>query len=425
MEKKITKLEHCRIQIDVDVDPKTWQDAQQKAFDKLAANVKVDGFRPGKAPKNLVKDKVDPQRVTNDAINDVANSIHRQLLEEENIRPIAQTELDVPKVSDTELSLSFIFTTEPEAEIKSYKGFEIGKPTVEVTDEEINHELEHIQEDNATLTPVDREAKEGDTVVIDFVGEVDGKEFEGGSATNHELELGSHSFIPGFEDQLVGAKSEEKRDVNVTFPEEYQEESLAGKPALFHVTVHEVKEKALPPLDDELAKTLQIPNVTTIDGLRNELRAEILQDKTQHARDDYFNKLLEEIAKDAKVDIPEQAITSQMEYLQNRDEQQLAQSGLDLQTYLSMIGQTKEEYDAMQRENSIKAITNQVIIDAIGEKEEVSITDSDLEFEYAKIAEQYHTSIEEVKKAYEPQKARFKDSVRFNRILDILYRDNN
>ena len=267
MERKITKLEHSHVQVDVVVDEKTWKGAQDKAFNKLAENVTVDGFRKGKAPKNLVKDKIDPMKVMDEAINALLPKIYEEILTEDKIRPFARPAVDVTKVSDTELEVKFILVTAPEVKLGAYKGLEIGKKAVKVTKKDIEEALEGTLKENASLVLKEGEAAMGDIVVMDFAGRINGELFDGGSAQNHELELGSHQFIPGFEEQLVGHKAGETVNVDVTFPENYTEE-LKGKPATFECKIHEVKEKKLPELNDEFVKELKVEGIETVEAFR-------------------------------------------------------------------------------------------------------------------------------------------------------------
>ncbi len=424
MERKVTKLEHCHVEVEVVVDQPSWKAAQDKAFEKLAKNVTVKGFRPGKAPLNLVKEKIDPMKVMDEAINSLLPSIYSEVLKEEDIHPYARPEVAVTKISDTELELKFTLVTAPQVELGQYKGLSVGKEEPTVSDDEVAAELLKVQEQNAMLLVKEGAAENGDTVVIDFVGEVDGKPFEGGTASNYELELGSHSFVPGFEDQLVGVKANETKDVNITFPENYVE-NLKGKPAVFHVTVHEVKEKKLPELDDNLVKGLNIANVSTVEDLRRQKSAQLKIEKERSARNTYMNKLLAEIAKNSKIDIPEEIIDTQVESMRQDAEARMAQSGLKLDQYLSIIGQTEEQYTESMKTQARKDATNYFILDAVGQKEEISVEDADLEFEYAKMAEQYKMSIDDVKKAIAPQLDSFRNNVKMNRIEDLLYREND
>ena len=424
MERKVTKLEHCHVEVEVVVDQPSWKTAQDKAFEKLAKNVTVKGFRPGKAPLNLVKEKIDPMKVMDEAINSLLPSIYSEVLKEEDIHPYARPQVAVTKVSDTELELKFTLVTAPQIELGQYKGLSVGKEEPTVSNDEVAAELLKVQEQNAMLLVKEGAAENGDIVVIDFVGEVDGKPFEGGTASNYELELGSHSFVPGFEDQLVGVKANEAKDVSITFPENYVE-NLKGKPAVFHVTVHEVKEKKLPELDDNLVKGLNIANVSTVEDLRRQKSAQLKIEKERSARNTYMNKLLEEIAKNSKIDIPEEIIETQVESMRKDAEARMAQSGLKLDQYLSIIGQTEEQYTESMKTQARKDATNYFILDAVGQKEEISVEDADLEFEYAKMAEQYKMKIDDVKKAIAPQLDSFRNNVKMNRIEDLLYCEND
>lgn len=424
MERKVTKLEHCHVEVEVVVDRPSWKTAQDKAFEKLAKNVTVKGFRPGKAPLNLVKEKIDPMKVMDEAINSLLPSIYSEVLKEEDIHPYARPQVAVTKVSDTELELKFTLVTAPQIELGQYKGLSVGKEEPTVSDDEVAAELLKVQEQNAMLLVKEGAAENGDIVVIDFVGEVDGKPFEGGTASNYELELGSHSFVPGFEEQLVGVKANEAKDVSITFPENYVE-NLKGKPAVFHVTVHEVKEKKLPELDDNLVKGLNIANVSTVEDLRRQKSVQLKIEKERSARNTYMNKLLEEIAKNSKIDIPEEIIETQVESMRKDAEARMAQSGLKLDQYLSIIGQTEEQYTESMKTQARKDATNYFILDAVGQKEEISVEDADLEFEYAKMAEQYKMKIDDVKKAIAPQLDSFRNNVKMNRIEDLLYREND
>ena len=355
MERKVTKLENCHTEILVTVDEKTWKDAQAKAFNKVAAKVTIPGFRKGKAPANLVKDKVNQVEVMDTAINSLLPELYKEVLTEENIRPYAQPTVDVTKLSDVELEVKFVVVTAPEVELGQYKGLEIGKVAVEVTEEEINKALQDTVKQGASLVLKEGPAAEGDTVVIDFEGRVNGEVFEGGTATNYELELGSHTFIPGFEEQLVGKSAGEEVDVNVTFPHEYHE-ALKDKDAVFHCVVHEVKTKSVPELNDEFVKELNIEGVTTVEELKVRKTEEIKAEKTRKARSEYFGKLLDVIASNSKVAIPNEIIENQVQSSKKEIIGRMAQSGLTLEQYLQIVGQTEEQFmNTLHEDASIDA----------------------------------------------------------------------
>ena len=424
MERKVTKLENCHTEIIVTVDEKTWKDAQKKAFDKLAANVTVAGFRKGKAPANLVKDKVNQVEVMDNAINALLPELYREVLTEENIRPFAQPKVDVTKLSDVELEVKFVVVTAPEVELGQYTGLEVGKEEVTVSEEEIDAAINELVKQSASLVLKEGASELGDTVVIDFEGRVNGEVFDGGTAQNYELELGSHTFIPGFEEQLVGKTAGEEVDVNVTFPHEYHE-SLKDKDAVFHCVVHEVKTKSLPELNEEFVAELKIEGVETVEALRAHKAEEIKAEKTRKARSTYFGKLLEKIAEGSKIAIPTEIIDNQVEGRKKEIVNRMSQSGLTLEQYLQIVGQTEEQFIAKIREDAERDARNYFIMDAVATKEQMQVTDEEVEFEYAKIADQYKMKIEDVKKALAPQADEFKHNLKMQRVEDYLYEHNN
>lgn len=423
MERKVTKLEHSHVQVDVVVDEKTWKDAQEKAFNKLAENVTIDGFRKGKAPKNLVKARIDQMKVLDEAINALLPKIYEEILTKDQIRPFARPTVDVTKVSDSELEVKFVLVTAPEVELGAYKGLEIGKKAVKVTKKDLEEALEGTLKENASLVLKEGEAAMGDIVVMDFAGKINGELFDGGSAQNHELELGSHQFIPGFEEQLVGHKAGETVNVNVTFPENYTEE-LKGKPAVFECKIHEVKEKKLPELNDEFVKELKVEGIETVEAFRARKEEDLKKQKELEARREYMSKLIEEIVKGSKIDLADEIVENQVESRKEDMVKRIEQSGLTLEQYLQILGQKEEQFVAQLREQALKETKEYVVLEEIAKVEKVEITDADLEFEYAKIAEQYKMKVEDVKKALAANIGEFRNNLRMQRIDDLLYNEN-
>ena len=422
MERKLTKLENCRVQVDVVVDEKIWKDAQEASYKKLAKDVQVDGFRKGNAPEALARKHIDTGKMLDNAINSLLPKIYKEIIEEDKVEPYAQPKVDVTKLSDTNLEVRFIIVTAPKVELGAYKGLEIGKKEVKVTAKEVNEAIDELRKQNASLVTKETEAAEGDTVVLDFVGKVDGAAFEGGTAQNYELELGSHSFIPGFEEQLIGIKAGEHRDINVTFPEQYTP-NLAGKPAVFECDVHEVKEKKLPELNDEFVKDLN-RGVETVDVLKENVKADIKNRKEQENKKEYLEKLYAEIAKGSKVEIPEEMVEEQAEVMKKDMTQRMAQSGLTLEQYLQFVGQSEEAFMDKLKGDAKKDICNYFILEEVGRKEDLQLTDADVEFEFAKIADQYKMSIEDVRKALGAQLDQFKNNLRMTRIEEFLLNEN-
>ena len=424
MERKVTQLENCHTEVLVNVDKDLWKKAQDKAFKKLAENVTIPGFRKGKAPANMVKGHVDQMKVFNEAINNVLDDVYKDVIENEKLEPMVRPAVDVTKLSEEELEVKLTIVTRPVAKLTNYKDHKIGKAKVEVKDEEVDAAINELRKQNATILPKDGQAENGDIVVIDFEGSVDGVPFEGGKAENHELELGSHSFISGFEEQLVGSSAGIEVDVKVTFPKNYGPDEIAGKDAVFHVKVNEVKQKVLPELDDEFIKDLALPNVETIDGLRKNRREGLLRQKEGAAKREYLDKLYEEIKKDSSFEIADEIVAEELENRKKDLQNRLAQSGIDLEQYLALTRMSEEDLNKQLREEAVKGLQSFLLLEEVGQKEQITVTDEELEFELAKMADQYKMTIDEIKNALGRQLGQFRNNMRMNRIEDFLYENN-
>ena len=425
MERKVTKLENSHVEALVTVDTESWKKAQEKAFKKVSANVKVDGFRPGKAPEAMLRKRVDNMKVIDEAINDLLPTLYKDVLDnEKDIKPMTQPKVEVTKLSDTDLEVKFVIVVAPEVELGEYKGLKIGKTEAKVTKKDVDAAIDATLKQNATLVVKEGAAELGDTVVMDFVGSVDGVPFDGGAAENHELELGSGQFIPGFEDQCVGLKAGDKKDINVKFPENYTAE-LKGKDAVFAITCHEVKAKKVPELNDEFVKELGIANVETVDALKEHKEKELLEQKKAQLRREYLDKVVTEIAKNAKISIPEEIIDEQVASRKKDMENRMKQSGLTLEQYLSILGQKEEDFMAKLKEDSKADFTKYLVVDKVGQVEKIVVTDADVDFEMAKIAEQYKMKVEDVKKALANQLGEYRYNIRMNRVEDFLFANND
>ena len=425
MDRKINKLDNCHVEVIVNVEKEKWQQAQDKAFEKEAKKVKIDGFRAGKAPLAMVKKHVNQVVVLQNAADIVLQDEFNAILNEEKIQPVTQPKADVTKISPDEIELKFVFTTAPEVKLGKYKGIEIGKQEVSVNDEDVEKEIQSLLKSNATLVVKEGKAELGDTVVIDFVGSINGEPFEGGSSENYELELGSHQFIPGFEEQLVGHQGGEQVEVNVTFPENYIE-NLKGKPAVFAVTVHEVKQRKLPELTDEFVKDeLKISGVENVVGLYENKRKELTRKKENSEKNRYLNKLLEEIEKDSEIAIADEILDNQVENRKQELLKNIQQYGLDLNSYLSTIGQSEEEFMKGIRDTARKEATNYFLLDAIIKEEKIEVSNEEIDFEIAKLADQYKMEIDKVKEALANSMGDFINNLRMNRVEEFLLNNNN
>lgn len=425
MERKINKLANCHVEVVVNVDKDLWKKAQEKAFNNLAKNVSIPGFRPGKAPMHLIKGHVDQSRVFNDAVNGVLNPVYEDILKNEDIQPVARPTFDVTKLSEDELELKVVLVTRPEVNIGQYTGYTLGKEDPEVTEEDINKAIDELRSQNSTFIVKDDKAEMGDIVVIDFEGTINGVAFDGGKASNHELELGSKSFIPGFEEQLVGVSLGDEVDVKVKFPENYGSDEISGKDAVFHVVVHEVKRRVLPQLDDEFIKDLNLANVGNIDQLRENRRKQLVNTKMNTVRTNYINKLLEEIKKVSTFDIASEILDEEKVSRQKNLEDRLMKSGLGLDQYLELVKKSKEDLDAELLAEAKKGLESYLVMDKIAEKENISLTEEEVEFELAKLADQYQMTMDQIKSAIGQNMNGFTQNLLMQKIESFLFDNNN
>ena len=424
MERKLTKLEHCHTEVLVNVDKDLWKKAQEKAFAKVASKITVPGFRKGKAPANMLKGRVNQMEVYNEAINNVLQPVYEDILKNEDLQPVARPSFDVTKLSDDELEVKVTVATRPEINLGKYTGYELGKGKAEVKDEDVDAAIEALRKQNATIAPKEGQAEKGDIVVMDFEGSVDGVPFEGGAAENHELELGSGAFIPGFEDQLIGASAGIEVDVKVKFPENYGPDEISGKDAVFHCKIHEVKQKVLPELDEEFIKDLNIPNVTNLEQLKENRKEALLKQKEASLKQEYLNKLVEEIKKVSTFDFPEEIVAEERENRKKQLEQRLQQSGIDLEQYLILTKSKEEDLNKQLEEEARKGLESFFVMDSVGEKEKLNITEEELEFELAKMAEQYNMTVEQIKNALGQQLGQFRHNLIMQKIENFLYENN-
>ncbi len=420
----VNEIKESRFEVEVEVDKETWKKAQEKALEKLAKDVSVKGFRKGKVPAEVAKKHIDQGQLFNEAINSLLPSVFKEVLDEEKLRPFTRPSVDVTKLSDDDLTLKFNIITAPKVKLGQYKDHHLGKEEVKVTPEEVENAMKARLEQNAELVLKDGASEMGDTVVIDFEGFVDGKPFDGGKAENYSLELGSHSFIPGFEEQLVGKKANDEVEVNVTFPEQYVD-SLKGKAATFKVKVHEVRAKKIPELNDESVKELDIKGVEDLAGLRKYEEEHLRSHKEQDVRRAYWDKLIDAIIKDSEMNIEDEVLDEEVHAMKDNLARQAAQSGMSLEQYLSITGQSEEELDKTLRVEADKNIRTVLIMEKVAELEELQVTPEEIDFEIAKIADAYKMEFNKVKELLTKDMDRFTQNIRTRRIEDFLFAHND
>lgn len=423
MKRVVNKLENSKVEVLCDIETSAWKEAQEKAFKKLANELEVKGFRKGKVPLDIARKHIEQGKIINEAINSLLQPTFDVVLKEEKLTPFAQPTVDVTKVSDTDLQLKFTIVLPPEVTLGDYKGLNIEAKKVSVTKKEIDAAIERIVAQNASLVVSEEPAKLGDTVVIDFVGSVDGVEFDGGKADNYSLELGSHSFVPGFEDQLVGHKAGDDVDVNVTFPEQYVKD-LAGKKALFKVKVHEVKSKVLPELNEELIKELNIPDVKTEEDLRKHQEKQLKSSKEAQAKSELLDKIMDKIIANAKIDLAKEIIDEEVHGMKHNMEHQVQERGMTLEQYLDITGQKPEDFDAQLRKDAERNLRGILVMEKIAETEKITLSADDVENEFKNIAAQYNMPVDQVKQILGQDMKRFTAEIRQRRIQDFLLENN-
>lgn len=416
---EIKKVENAKVEITSVVDGEKWAEAYNKAFNKLAAKTSIDGFRKGKAPKNILKKVINPQSVCYEAVDEIAQSVLEEAIKEHNIELIDRPELNLGTVNET--SCTFIFTcpVPPDVELGDYKNLGYHVEEVSVTDGDVEAELDKLKEQKAELEIKEEgELENGDISVIDYEGFKDGVPFEGGKGENFELTIGSGQFIPGFEEQLIGMKTEEEKEINVTFPENYHVEELKGQPVIFKVKLHEIKKKVLPELDEELIKDLKIENVNTLDELKEYYRANLLKSRKDWAENKALDEALNKLVEEATVEIPEVMINSMCDNMINEYGQQFMAQGLSMEQFRSMFGENVDGLRNAFRPEAEKRVKTNLCLNKLAELENLNVGAEDLEKYYSDLAETYSMPVEDVKK-YIPE-SNAKEDLKVQKALDFI-----
>ncbi len=396
-----------------------WKKAQEAAFRKLAAKVEIKGFRKGQAPRHLTEKYVNHNEVLLDAAEALAQDALNKAVDEHGVTLIDRPSLKVDELTDEKCVLTFECPVYPDVTLGEYKKLGYKVEEVKVEDKEVDDQIADLLNRKADLElKEDGEVEDGDTTVIDFEGFLDGVPFEGGKGENYDLVIGSHSFIPGFEEQLIGMKAEETKDINVTFPEDYHANDLKGKDAVFKVTVHEIKKKVLPELNDEFVAEQKIENVNTVEELKNYTKENLSKRKENEAANKAENDLLDKLAEITEVEIPEVMVNSELDAMVQNYEQRMMQQGLSLQQFLQITQQTMEGLRDSMKEDAKKRIRINLALDEIAKKEKIAVTEDDLNAEFQKMADMYGMDVEEVKK-YVPDST-LKDDLRLQKALDLL-----
>lgn len=417
-EKKEKKAKNVH-EIKVEITGKDWEKKLDETFKKIIKKVKIDGFRPGKAPRNIYEQKYGKQSIVVEAVDSCMNEAYVKALKEFKGEPIMQPTVGIEKADETGVTYVFTFTTKPEIKINKYTNLGVKKDSVKVTKKDVDAEIEKMRKEYADLTVKDGKAENGDTVIIDFEGFDGDKAFEGGKAENYALELGSNSFIPGFEEALVGVKKGDKKDVNVTFPKDYHAEELKGKPVVFKVLVHEVKTKVYPELDEDFFSDLGLEDVKTKEDLEKKVKETMTEQKEYEAENKYVDELFEALLKETSVEVPHELIHEELDRMVEQYAERLKMQGITLEQFYKFTNSSEEALKAQMHEEAEKRVKLRFAIDEIIELEKIDATDEEANHDAEEKAKKRGMDKDEYIKAFGGLEM-LKYDIKVQKVLDIL-----
>lgn len=420
MKAELIKKEGNSVSFEMAVDAKEFDAAVEKAYKKTRSRYKIDGFRKGKAPRRIIEMNYGKGIFFNDALDILLPEIYPVAVDELGLKVVSQPELDI-KEANEDGSLVLVATADvrPEVEVKNYKGVEIEKVSAEVEEERIDAELNSMLQSHARVVTVDAPVENGNTVVIDFKGLLNGEAFEGGTAEAYSLEIGSGAFIPGFEEQIIGKKAGEEFEVNVTFPEEYPAEELAGKPVVFEVKLHEVKVKELPELNDEFAQ--DTTEFESLAELKADVKAKLEKDAEEEAKRQMRDAAVAKVAEGVEVEIPNSMVEAQMDRMLNDLNMQLSYQGWSIEQFAELSGQSMEEIREARREDALNIVKSTLVVEEIAELENVEVSQEDLDKDLEKFAAMYQIDIEKVKKSLQPEDIEnISNRIRSEKTVDLI-----
>ncbi|TLG76643.1 trigger factor [Culicoidibacter larvae] len=419
---KFEKLEGNRVKLTMTISKEQFEKAMDAAFNDVVKDVQMEGFRKGHVPRPIFEKKYGKESLYNDAIDKVLPDAYRDALEEHDVLPVAYPQINIEKFEpENEIIITAEVAVKPEVALGNYKGLKVEKLDIVASKEDIEAEIDKLKERFAEMVVKDAKGKveDGDTAVIDFEGFKDGVAFEGGKGENYPLTIGSGSFIPGFEEQLIGAKAGDAVEVKVTFPEQYQAADLAGQDVVFNVTVHEVKHRVLPELSDDFVEELDMENVKTLEDLQAYAKEQAETAKQSEADSHLRNEVLRLATEGTKVDIPEEMVDAQVDHMIQDFERQLSMQGMQLAQYLEMTGSDEAAVREQMRPDAANQILTSLTLEAIAEAEGIAVTDEDVNAEMQKMSEMYGIEIDELKKML-PNLDGMKQDLVIQKAIDFL-----
>ena len=397
MAKKENKNVH---EVNVKIDGEAWSKAIDKVFLQKQKTVKVDGFRKGKVPRNVYEKKFGKESLFLDAANDVLPEAYVKAMDESKLVPVVQPAVDIKSISEKGVEFTFKVITKPEVNVKKYKGLKIKPEKVKVTDEEINHELGHLLERYTELVSKDGKVENGDVAIIDFEGFKDGVAFDGGKGENYSLEIGSNTSIPGFEEQVIGMKVGEEKDLDLTFPEDYGAKDLAGAKVVFKVKVNEIKEKKTRELDEEFFEDLGMEGIDSEEKLRDEIKSSITAQKELEAENKYVDTILQEVGKNVEVDIPEEMVDEELDRLMGRFEEQMKMQGISLDLYYQFTNSTEKDLRNQMEKEAYNNVLYRLMLEEIMNLEKIEVSEEEAAKEAEELAKKYQMEKDEFLKEF-------------------------
>ncbi|TDP59606.1 trigger factor [Aminicella lysinilytica] len=423
MKTTLVSNENNEVKLTMDFAADEFEEAVNKVYRKNRGQFSIDGFRKGKAPRKIIETHYGEGVFYEDAINDMFSENYPGAIKELDIEVIDRPDVDFSDINDTKEGKPFTMTVTvpvfPVVEVKDYMGVEVDQLEEKIKKADVDKEIEAQQKRNARMVVVERPVKDGDTVVLDYSGFVGDDQFEGGTAERQELKIGSGMFIPGFEEQLVGVKPGDEADVKVTFPEEYQEPKLAGQDAVFHCLVHEVKEEQLPDLDDEFAK--DVSEFDTLEDLKKQTKKDLQKSKDLQAENAAKDAVIEKVYEANKFDVPKVMVEDEIDNMSQELDQQLRYQGLNLDQYIQFTGKDRKSFRDELREDATKKVGTRVVLRSIADKENLEVSEAELDEELQEMAKQYNMEIDKIKEALADSMEYFKKDIVIKKVIDTLY----
>ena len=382
-------------EVSTKIEGESWKKALDRAFAEKQKTIKVDGFRKGKVPREIFEKKFGKEALFIDAADMVLQEAYIKVMEESKLIPVAQPEVNLKSLDETGVEFTFKIVTKPEVKVNKYKGLNVKPETVEVTDEEVNHELGHLLERYTELVTKDGKVENGDVAIIDFEGFKDGVAFAGGKGENYNLEIGSNTFIPGFEEQIIGMEVGEERDLDLSFPEDYGAKDLAGAKVVFKVKVNEIKEKHTRELDEEFFEDLGMEGINSEETLKAEIKESIKAQKEMDAENKYVDDLFEAVAKNVEVDIPEEMVEEEVNRLMGRFEEQMKMQGISLELYYQFTGSDEAALKSQMEKEAYKNVLYRLMLEEVMNQEKIEVTEEEVEKEVEELATKYQMEKED------------------------------